>query len=267
LSLLAEERKMAILEECKQTGKVKVVTLAGRFQVSEETIRRDLDALERMGKLKRVYGGAVLKSYDNGEPPYHQRQVLYRDAKEMIGKSAAELLKDGDTVVIDTGTTVLELAKAIQGRKRLTLITNSLPVAAVLTESLNQQRFTGNVIMLGGEINAEQQAISGHFSAKMLEQFSVDKAFISIGGISLRWGISDYDLNESLLSQVMIQVAKEVIVLADHSKIGVRAFCQIAELEAIDMVICDQPYPKAWKKELESKGVHWMTAIPGGGQA
>jgi len=267
LSLLAEERKMAILEECKQTGKVKVVALAGRFQVSEETIRRDLDALERMGKLKRVYGGAVLKSYDNGEPPYHQRQVLYRDAKEVIGKTAAELLKDGDTVVIDTGTTVLELAKSIQGRKRLTLITNSLPVAAVLTESLNLQRFTGKVIMLGGEINTEQQAISGHYSANMLERFSVDKAFISIGGISSHWGISDYDLNESLLSQVMIQVAKEVIVLADHSKIGVRAFCQIAELEAIDMVICDHPYPKAWKKELESKGVHWMTAIPGGGQA
>lgn len=267
MSLLAEERKKTILDECNQFGKVKVVNLARRFQVSEETIRRDLDLLERQGKLKRVYGGAVRKSYDDGEPPYQMRQGLHSMAKQAIGQAAAQLLKDGDTVVIDTGTTMLELAKAIQRRKRLTIITNSLPVAAVLTESLNQQRFSGSVIMLGGEVNAQQQAISGSYSARMLEPFAVDKAFISIGGISLLGGISDYDLNESLLSRVMIKIAKEVIVLSDHSKIGVRAFCQIASLDAVDMVICDQPYPTSWRGELEAKGTHWIVAEPGGGQS
>jgi DeoR family fructose operon transcriptional repressor len=263
LSLLAEERKRTILEELNRYGKVKVIALAERFLVSEETIRRDLDALERSGKLKRVYGGAVRKSYQEGEPPYQQRQCLNREAKAAIGRRAAGCLLDGDTVIIGTGTTVMELARAIQGRKRLTILTNSLPVAALLTESLNRHLFTGNVILLGGELNPEQQSVSGPLCIRMLERFHVDKAFISVGGISLANGISDYDLNESIMSQAMIAAAEEVIVLGDQSKIGVKAFYQIAPLAAVDVVISEQAEPSSWTTELNRKGINWMTAEMG----
>jgi len=260
MSVLAEERKQVILEELNNFGKVKVLPLAERFQVSSETIRRDLDALEQLGKLKRVYGGAVKQLYEAGEPPYQQRQDINLAAKRAIGKQAAQLLQDGDTVIIDVGTTMLEFARAIKGRKNLTVLTNSLPVAALLSESLYQHVFTGKVIILGGEINTEQQSISGPLCEKMLETFHIDKAFISIGGISLTTGISDYDVNESMVSKMMAKVSKSVIVLADQSKIGVHAFCKIAPLEEVDVIVSDQQRPASWVNELEAKGVTWMTA-------
>lgn len=263
MSLLSEERKRIILDELDRFGKVKVDLLARRLQVSNETIRRDLDALESIGKLKRVYGGAVKKSYQEGEPPYQLRQGLNQEAKRAIGKKASELLQDGDTVVIDTGTTVLELARSIFGKKHLTVLTNSLPVASLLTDSLNQGMFTGKIILLGGELNPLQQSISGSLCEKMLETFHIDKAFVSIGGISLSTGISDYDINEAMVSRAMINVSKEVIVLADHSKIGVQAFCKIAPLDAVDVIISDQEMPASWAAELDEKGITWITAMIG----
>ncbi|MFP3387719.1 DeoR/GlpR family DNA-binding transcription regulator [Brevibacillus sp. SIMBA_040] len=267
MSISAEERKKAIIEELNLYGKVKVLSLAERLEVSSETIRRDLDALEQVGRLKRVYGGAVKENYAEGEPPYQERQDINLAAKRVIGQHAAELLADGETVVIDTGTTMLEFARMIQGRKRLTVLTNSLPVAALLSEALNQHVFTGKVILLGGEVNTEQQSISGPLCEKMLETFHVDKAFISVGGISLSSGISDYDINESMISKTMARVSKAVFVLADQSKIGVQAFCKIISLDAVDVIISDHEKPASWESELERKGVTWMTVDTREGKA
>ncbi len=266
MSLLSEERKNYILEQLHQFNKVKVVSLARHLQVSNETIRRDLDVLEKQGFLKRVYGGAVRRLYPAGEPPYQQRQDLNHEAKRMIGEMAAGLLQDGDTLVIDTGTTVLEMARAIRDKKRLTILTNSLPVASLLLESINHQLFTGKVILLGGELNPEQQSSSGVLCEEMLTKFHIDKAFISVGGVSLTTGISDYDVNESMMSKVMISVSKEVIVLADQNKMGVQAFCQIAPLDAVDVLISDFPEPASWSGELEAKGITWILAQREGGK-
>ena len=267
MSISAEERKKAIIEELNLYGKVKVPSLAERLEVSSETIRRDLDALEQVGRLKRVYGGAVKENYAEGEPPYQERQHINLAAKRAIAQHAAELLADGETVVIDTGTTMLEFARMIQGRKRLTVLTNSLPVASLLSEALNQHVFTGKVILLGGEVNTEQQSISGPLCEKMLETFHVDKAFISVGGISLSSGISDYDINESMISKTMARVSKAVFVLADQSKIGVQAFCKIISLDAVDVIISDHEKPASWESELERKGVTWMTVDTREGKA
>lgn len=262
MSLLSEERKRFILDNLSRFGKVKVPNLAQQLKVSNETIRRDLDDLEQLGILKRVYGGAIKESYQHGEPPYRQRKNLNREAKQIIGKKASQLLKDGDTVVIDTGTTILELALSIQGRKHLTVLTNSLPVASSLTNSLNKGLFSGKVILLGGELNPEQQSISGPLCEKILEKFHIDKAFISVGGISLS-GITDYDVNESTISQTMISVSKHVIVLADHTKFGIHAFCKIASLDAVDVIISDGEKPASWSAELDNKGIAWITAETG----
>ncbi len=260
MSLLSEERKKLILEELDTHGKVHVVALAEKLQVSNETIRRDLEALVKTEKLKRVYGGAIKSSYRGGEPPYQQRQIMNHEQKIAIGKRASLLIEDGDTIFLDTGTTVLECARMIEAKKRLTIITNSLSAANLLKESLAQALFQGKLIILGGEISPEQQSISGHLSEEMLKNFYVDKAFLSVGGISVQTGISDYDLNESTISKIVISHAKEVIVLADQSKIGVHSFSTIAPLKMVDAIVSDRHPPASWLPSLEQTGVTWMKA-------
>ncbi|MDQ0163785.1 DeoR/GlpR family DNA-binding transcription regulator [Aeribacillus alveayuensis] len=259
-TILPEERKNAIIQELERTGKVKVLDFAEKFQVSPETIRRDLVILEEKGLLKRVYGGAVKKSYQAGEPPFLHRTTVNQEAKIKIGKAAANLIEDGDTVIIDVGTTMLEFAKAIENKEGITIMTNSLPVCSVLTEALNVKKFSGNVLLLGGQLNPKQQSIGGRLTEKMLEEFHVDKAFISAGGVSIDGGVSDYDLTESAVSQAMIQASKEVILLADYSKIGVDAFCKICPLEKVDVLVCDQPLPKGWENNKKINGINWVTA-------
>lgn len=241
-------------------GKVLVVPLAKRFQVSNETVRRDLEALVKSNKLKRVYGGAVKTSYSEGEPPYQQRQIINFEAKQAIGKEASLLINDGDTIFLDTGTTILELARSIQGVKGLTILTNSLPTANLIKESLFQRVFTGKLIILGGEVSTDQQSISGYLCEEMLRKFYVDKAFISVGGVSIQTGISDYDLNESKVSEIALSMSKEVIILADQNKIGVQSFSSISPLDKVNVIISDKNPPSAWNKALETQGVSWITA-------
>lgn len=259
MSLLAEERKNFIMEQLDALGKVRVTVLSEQLQVSQETVRRDLFVLEEEGKLRRVYGGGVKVQYEHGEPPYQQRQVMNLEAKQAISHSAVDLIQDGNTIYMDTGTTIHELARAIKGKHRITVITNSLAVAVQLRESIVHGLFSGRIILLGGEISPEQQSINGHLCQEMLKSFYVDRAFISVGGMTIENGISDYDINDSIISKLVIASAKEVIVLLDHSKVGIQAFCHIAPLDAIDVVICDKQYPVLWQQELERQGIAWIT--------
>lgn len=247
-----------ILDVLYREGKVKVLPMAEQLGVSSETIRRDLDVLESEGKLSRVYGGAVRSGYAGGEPSYDQRVQLHTDVKKKIGECAAALIEDGDTIALDVGTTMLELAKAIVGKRNVTIITNSLSVASYLSDSLHHHKFSGKVFMLGGQLNPDQQSVTGPLCEQMLGMFFLNKAFLSVGGISLSGGITDYDFNEAYISKQFAKSAQQVVVLADQSKIGVQAFTQIAPLEQVDIIVSDQPYPKDWKDTLEQKGVYWL---------
>lgn len=260
MSISSEERKRVIMEQLKLEGQVKVPDLSQLFTVSEETVRRDLVLLEKDGLAKRVYGGAVLTKLTSYEPPYLQRQQVQTEEKERIGRVAAELVESGDTIAVDIGTTTLEMAKAIAGRERLTILTNSLAVAYHLMESLNSGRFSGKIVVVGGELNPEQQSMSGPMGESMLSQFRVDKAFISVGGISLERGISDYDINETGMSQRMIEAASRTIVLADESKLGKEAFVEIAPLGKLHVIVSNTPLPKEWVQPLRSQHIQWIEA-------
>ncbi|MHA6530439.1 DeoR/GlpR family DNA-binding transcription regulator [Paenibacillus sp. BAC0078] len=259
LTLLAQERKEIILQTLLREGKVKVIPMAEKLGVSTETIRRDLDALEAESKLQRVYGGAVRSGYESGEPPLQKRTHLNIDAKKKIGARAAELIKDGDTIALDIGTTMMELAKAIQGKRNITVVTNSLPIAAYLSEALNNNRFTGKVFVLGGQLNPEQQSLMGPLCEQMMGHFFLNKAFLSAGGLSLTGGVTDYDLNETYISKLFAEAAREVIVLADQSKIGVQSFAKIITLDDVNIIVSDQEYPKDWKDQLENNGIFWIS--------
>jgi DeoR family transcriptional regulator, fructose operon transcriptional repressor len=260
LSVLAEERKLVILEWLHKEGKVMVIPLSEHLEVSPETIRRDLFVLEKEGKLKRVYGGAIKPTFLNDEAPYTIRQSIHPEEKRAIGWRAAELIQDGSTIVIDVGTTTLELAQAIQGKKRLTILTNSIPVASTLLESISRGVFTGRVIILGGEVNPEQRSISGTLCEQMTAQFHVDQAFLSVGGISLANGITDFDFNEAAVSKVFAAAAQEVIVLADHSKLGITTFARMIPLEQVDIIISSTEAPSEWTQEIGRCGVLWIDA-------
>ncbi len=255
MSVLSVERKTAILDWLQADGKVNAADVARHLDVSMETIRRDLDVLEKDGYLKRVHGGAVKVNFQLGEPPFIQRRQVRQEEKKKVAQRAAQLVKDGDTIIMGGGTTILEMAHCIRGVNKVTILTISLPTAHVLLDLLNQGLFHGNVILLGGELNAEQYSSHGTVCEKMMDLFCVNKAFISPGGISVS-GVMEYTLEESAISSKMIQVAKETIIVADHSKIGVEALCKFSQLDQIHAIVCDQEAPSSWKPYLEN--IDWI---------
>jgi DeoR/GlpR family transcriptional regulator of sugar metabolism len=216
--------------------------------------------LEREGMVKRVYGGAVLAKPSNYEPPYLLRQKVKMEEKERIGRAAAKLIESGDTIAIDVGTTTLELAKAIADRERLTVLTNSIAVAYYLMESLNGGRFSGKIIVIGGELNPEQQSLSGAIGEQVMTQFRVDKAFISIGGISMKRGVSDYDLAEAGMSRRMVEAANQTIVLTDDSKLNKEAFIEIVPIRRVNTIVSNVPPPREWQPILKSHHLQWIEA-------
>ncbi|NEN82318.1 DeoR/GlpR family DNA-binding transcription regulator [Paenibacillus elgii] len=255
MSLTFEERKKTIMGQLLQDEKVQVHALAEQLNVSPETIRRDLDRLEKEGLLKKVYGGAVKARMDSWEPPFIQREQMNNGAKTSIGKLAASLVKEGETIMIDNGTTTMEIVRHLQNRPDVTVVTHSVPVLLLAMEL-----FKGRIIFAGGAVNVNQQSVGGTLTEAMLQQFKVHKAFISVGGISLVEGITDYDLNEASVSRKMIERAEESIVLADHSKFGKTTFANIAALQDISMIITDRECPADWIHQLREKGIEIFMA-------
>lgn len=250
MSLTYEERRQTILAQLSTEGKVQVHALAEIFNVSTETIRRDLDRLEKEGRLRKVYGGAVQTRSEWIEPTFIKRSEMYRSEKQSIGKLAASLVKEGETVILDNGTTTLEIMRHLKERADITVITNSVPILACALED-----FQGKIIFAGGEVNTNYQAATGAIAHQMLDQFKVNKAFISAGGISLSEGITEYNVDEALLSRKMMQRTEEAILVADHSKFGVTTFAHIAPIEQISMIVTDSGCAEEWVEALNKLDV------------
>ncbi|MBG9737619.1 DeoR/GlpR family DNA-binding transcription regulator [Paenibacillus alvei] len=259
MTLLPEERRQHILQQLQRHGKIQVASLASSLEVTPETIRRDLDELETKQMLKRVYGGAIAFSHMRIEPRFGKKSSMEQAAKRVIGEAAAALIQDGDTIVIDVGTTMIELVRAIRGVVGVTVVTNSIPAAELLMERLEAKLFEGKVIMLGGVAHPEQKSIAGAMTCELLTRFHFDKAFISCAGITPA-GISDYDMEESFCSTLMIQQSKHVYVLGDHTKLGVNQLCRICDLNQATAVICDHPMPNNWRRD--NVNIEWIAAAP-----
>lgn len=168
--------------------------------------------------------------------------------KVAIGKLAASLVNDG--IMLDNGTTTIEILPHLKDHTNLTLITHSVPVL-----TLAMKMFKGKIIFVGGGINVEYQAATGSLTDQLLDQFKVNKAFISVGGISLADGMTDFHLAEAIISRKMMQRAEEAILVADHSKFGMSTFARVSKLEEISMLITDQGCPKEWIDRVEALGI------------
>lgn len=255
MALLPQERHKQIMDKLRKERIVRVEKLVGRFNVSAETIRRDLEKLEEEGLLQRVYGGAVLAGVSKVEPLYTVRAALNQQHKAAIGRCANKLVEENDTMIVDLGTTTLEFCKTLVGHRNLLIITNSLQIASVAVE------FPGiQVVTLGGCLRARELAVSGSMAIRCLEQFHVNKAILGAGGIDLEHGLTDFHLEEAQVRRVMIEKAEKVIVLADHSKFGVTALAHILPLEKIDVLVTDWETPASYLKKLREKNITTIVA-------
>ncbi|MGE5704167.1 MAG: DeoR/GlpR family DNA-binding transcription regulator [Clostridia bacterium] len=258
MSLVGEERKEYILEQLHTAGKVRTNDLVEKLQVSSETIRRYLEELEYENKCKRVYGGAVKINLDREEPSLFTREILYAEEKKRIGRVAASLVQNGDIIVIDDGTTSLQMIHFLGNKKNLTIITNSVTALTLLVDSVNKGLLDCEIYFIGGKVQPKHFRITGSVAQDMLENFYVDKAFVSIDGIVLNKGITSFDAERALMVRKFIDHAKQSIVLTDHSKLGSSNLYKIADLKEIDIVISDVPAPKDWVAQLDAKDIEWL---------
>lgn len=253
--MLAEERRRRILEIVESEGSVSVEALAQRFRVSEMTIRRDLRLLEQNGLLRRVHGGATSSRGRSYEPPFLLRIRERAEAKARIGAAAANLVRDGDSIALDVGTTTLEIARCLGNRKNLTVITPSLHIANALSNLS-----TIRLIVTGGILRPVELSLVGHLAERAFQEFFVDKLFLGIGGISLEAGLTEFNLEDAQVKKAMLKSAKECIVVADASKLGNIAFASVAPLSSVHKLITDTSADPEFVARLREIGIEVILA-------
>lgn len=253
----AQKRRAIILQTLKETSKISIHGICERFDVSEVTARKDLNILHERNLLVRTRGGAILLSDHNSDDDMfisHKRLYNHRE-KQAIGSLAASIIKDGETILLDSGTTTMEIARNLQHLKKLTVITNALNIAI---ELLNYKRF--NVIMLGGYVRSASQSAVGPIAESSLKIFYCDKFFLGADSFTIDGGLSTPNMEEASLNQVMLSIAKEVIAVFDSSKFNKRSFVSIAPIDKIHTVVTDAGIPTSAKRQLALMGVEVLIA-------
>jgi DeoR/GlpR family transcriptional regulator of sugar metabolism len=246
--MLAERRRRRLLELITRQGYATLDELVRVLGVSESTIRRDLEALDLAGSIKRTHGGAVYAGEVRSMPAFDERTSTAAAEKQAIGRVAAALLQDGDTVLLDGGTTTLEVAQALIGR-RIQVVTNSLPIAQLLASS--QQT---DLILIGGYVYPRTGVALGPLAIATMQSIRVRTAILGAGGI-VPEGI--YNSNSLLVEteRQMMSCGQEVMIVADHTKFGRLALARLCGLEAIDTVVVDSGVAEEHRAVLESAGV------------
>jgi DeoR family transcriptional regulator of aga operon len=249
--LLVGERRHRILDLLREQGRVTVEALAGRFETSAVTIRSDLAALEAAGALERTHGGALL-SRDDDDRPLAVKRTLHHAEKVRIAKAAAALILDGETLILDSGTTTAEIAKQIrklEGRS-LNVITNALNIATLLADVPFVR-----LIMPGGILRPESNSLSGHMAEAALADLQADRLFLGADGLDPERGVMTPHLPEAQLNAKMIAISRQVIAVADSSKLMRRNISLIARVDQLHMLITDTGAHPDVVAELERRGV------------
>lgn len=251
------DRRMKIMQKLSENNQVFVKELSLEFDVSEVTIRNDLEQLESKKLLVRARGGAMSATPAvSFEQHLGEKHKLNMPEKVKIGKQAAKLIKDSDTVIIDSGTTTLEIVRNIEPNlHNVTVITNALNIANQLATFPNI-----NLIMPGGILRKNSLSLIGPLAEKSFRNFFVDKVFLGVDGFDTLHGISTPNIEEAYLNQIMIDVAREVIVVTDSSKFHRKSLAFICKLDRINTVITDSGISEEHKKRLEDAGIQLIIA-------
>ena len=251
--MLAAERRRVITERIKATGQVVVSTLSTEFQVSEETIRRELEWLEKEGIATRIYGGAVLNGNDRIAPPYSIRKNTSIEPKIDIARHLARLVHDGDTLMVDESSTAAYAVRALRQKKGITLITNSME----LLEEMNGQD-TWNIISTGGTVKHDVLAQVGPHALRTVRSYHVRYAILSCRGINDRLGLADSDDAVVEVKQAMIASCDCAVLLADQRKFDRDGLVALGSLELVDKLITDSMPSQQWVERLAKSGVELL---------
>lgn len=252
--MLAIERKNAILETLQKEQRVLVAELSQEYGVTEETIRRDLDKLEKEGFVKKTYGGAVLNEDTNIEMPLRIREKTNRKEKQTIAKLVASMIEEGDSIILDSSSTSLTVAQELKERKNLTVITNSLEVLIEFSKSKGVR-----VISTGGVLKGSSLSLIGKNAERTLENFYVDKAIVSCEGLDMKKGVTDSEETDADIKKSMISCSKKLILAADSTKFGKISFAKVFDFRKGDILVTDTLPDDAWKQRLAEIGVVVVT--------
>ncbi len=249
-------RRNKILDHIKETGEVLITRLSKEFDVSEVTIRNDLGHLERKNLLVRARGGAInIENHVGIDQRIAEKNKIHSNEKAAIGKLASSLINDGDTIIIDSGTTTAEIVKHLDRIKYLNVITNSLNIVNML-----MAHPAVNVIIPGGYLRQNAMSLVGPLAEKNLRNFYVDKVFLSTDGFDTRQGIFTPNIDEAHLNGIMIEITKEVILVTDSSKFKRKSLAFICGLDKIRKVVTDSGIEPDDKKRLEDAGIEVLIA-------
>jgi len=248
--LYSEERKKIILDYIQKYGKASVQELTEVLQVSEATVRRDLKDLEDAKLLKRAHGGALSLQNVNFEPTFGEKKVTLLKEKHAIAKKAVELIDEGDTILLDAGTTTFEVAKELRTFSKLTVITNDINISQELLSHPGIE-----IIVVGGMLRKETLAMVGPMAEQSLGMIRVDKLFLAINGLDLEAGLTTPNLIEAATKRKMIKIAKQVILLADHSKVGKVSQARVGEIAEVNQVILDDAVAEDILNQLKTMGI------------
>lgn len=243
----SSERHTTILRKLRQSGTCAVADLAGGLQVSRETIRRDIKTLEMEGLVKGVHGGVILPDSYQGpqEPAFRLRMEFQAQAKQQIANQVLGYIQPGDSIVLDSGSTNIYTAYALEGLNDLLVITNNMEIARILGAGNDRQ-----VYLCGGHFRADDGAVFGRAATDFLEQFRVRRAILSIGGISCTDGLLDFAMEEAEFARAAIRRADSVVVVADHTKFGRQASIRVGSFDQVSTIITDRAPPPSFSEHI-----------------
>jgi DeoR family transcriptional regulator of aga operon len=248
--LLNEERRREILAALHRDGRVLVKDLARQFRISQITIRKDLEFLDGQGAIQRTHGGALpVQAGALLDPTLREKERLHRRQKMQIARAAVRLVEEGQSVLLDSGTTTTAIARALKDMSRLTVITNAINIAAELAGTHIE------VILTGGTLRKNSFSLVGPLAERTLRQLSADILFLGVDGFDTRAGLFTPNLLESEVNRVMVEIAGRTIAVCDSSKFGRRSLCNIMSVSAVHQVITDKGIPKPDLRALKDAGV------------
>jgi DeoR/GlpR family transcriptional regulator of sugar metabolism len=244
------ERQKQILSLLTQQGRLSVIEIVKQFSISEATARRDLESLASQGKAQRVHGGVIAVEQAPPELPILEREGEQHEEKARVGHAAASLIADKETIFLGSGTTVLEVARNLRKRKNLTVITNSLPVLNMLA---GIEEIT--VISLGGMLRESELSFIGHITEQALAEIRADKVFMGTRGVSLEHGLTNDYLQETLTDRAIMKSGREVIIVADHTKVNRMSTVLLAPWNSIRTFVTDSKVDKKFVQALKQQGI------------
>lgn len=248
--MLKNERQNLIMEIIKREQYVKVTELKEQFSVSDETIRRDLNELEKSGRIHCVHGGAVLESSSVNEFDYMVRVKQNQIEKDAICREAAKLVNERESIAILGSSTTLFMADALERKNNITVVTNSIYLANKLSKNRSNE-----VIFTGGVVNYDEQRAMGALTEYAISKTFVDKAFFSVAGITIENGITEYNEMELRVVKCVMKNAKQSILMMDHTKFGFAAFRQIYDIKSVHSIVTDWHTPSDVLREYEALGI------------